>query len=77
MHTFEELREIVGRARLLGFPVAFHAIGDGAALMTDVEFYPLSRDAKLPDRFIHAQIVHPDTVKRMSKLNLAVDLPGL
>ena len=47
--------------------------------MTDVlEFYPLSRDAKLPDRFIHAQIVHPDTVKRMSKLNLAVDLrPGL
>lgn len=76
MHTFEELREIVGSARHLGFPVAFHAIGDGAAaLMTDVlEFYPLSRDAKLPDRFIHAQIVHPDTVKRMSKLNLAVDL---
>ncbi|RAR44158.1 amidohydrolase [Paenibacillus sp. MDMC362] len=76
MHTLEELREIVGSARQLGFPVAFHAIGDGAAAsMTDVlEFYPLSRDAKLPDRFIHAQIVHPDTVKRMSKLNLAVDL---
>jgi predicted amidohydrolase YtcJ len=76
MHTPEELREIVGSARKLGFPVAFHAIGDGAAeMMTDVlEFLPLSKASKLPDRFIHAQIVHPDTVKRMSKLNLAVDL---
>ncbi|MFB4324186.1 amidohydrolase [Priestia sp. BR_2] len=76
MHSPEELREIVGRARRLGYPVAFHAIGDGAAeMMTDVlEILPLSRAAKLPDRFIHAQIVHPDTVKRMSKLKLAVDL---
>ncbi|MGY5343309.1 amidohydrolase [Paenibacillus glucanolyticus] len=76
MHSPEELREIVGRARKLGYPVAFHAIGDGAAeMMTEVlEQLPLSREARLPDRFIHAQVVHPDTVKRMSKLNLAVDL---
>lgn len=76
MHTREELEEIVGKARRQGFPVAFHAIGDGAAeLMADVlEKLPLRMDAILPDRFIHAQIVQPETVKRMSKLKLAVDL---
>ncbi len=76
MHTAEELAGIVGRARQMGYPIAFHAIGDGAAeMMADVlEAHPPAEDAKLPDRFIHAQIVQPATVERMKRMNLAVDL---
>lgn len=76
MHSPEELAHIVRSARKLGYPVAFHAIGDAAAeCMAEVlEANPLPMDAKLPDRFIHTQIVQPPTVERMMKLRLAVDL---
>ena len=76
IHSVERLLEITRAAREMGFPIAFHAIGDAAAeLMTDVmEALPLSPSSKLPDRFIHAQVVQPQTVERMRRLPLAVDL---
>ncbi|MFH0071187.1 amidohydrolase, partial [Peribacillus sp. NPDC056705] len=76
MHTPAELQAIVGQVRELGYPVAFHAIGDGAAeMMADaLELHPLSPDFRFPDRFIHAQIVQPQTVQRMMPMNLAVDI---
>ena len=76
IHTVERLLQITRAAREMGFPIAFHAIGDAAAeLMTDVmEALPLSPSSGLPDRFIHAQVVQPQTVERMRRLPLAVDL---
>lgn len=76
IHSQEELEELTAQARRLGFPIAVHAIGDGAAQMvlTAMEKCPLSPDIPLRDRFIHAQVLNEDLVQRMKKLPLIVDI---
>ena len=76
IHTPEQLREIVAAARKLSFPIAVHAIGDGAAdlTLTAMETVPLPSGAPLPDRFIHAQVLDASLTERMAKLPLIADI---
>lgn len=76
IHTQESLNKIVGRARKLSFPVAVHAIGDGAARMTltAMEHDRLPQEAALPDRFIHAQVLNGGLMEQMRKLRLIADI---
>ncbi|MDO7907339.1 amidohydrolase [Paenibacillus sp. JX-17] len=76
IQTQEHLNEMVSRARALGYPVAVHAIGDLAADMTltAMETHRLQDHSVLPDRLIHGQIVHADSVARMKQLHLAADI---
>ncbi|MBP1904795.1 putative amidohydrolase YtcJ [Paenibacillus turicensis] len=76
IHSQEELEELTVQARKLGFPIAVHAIGDGAAQMvlTAMENCPLPVHAPLRDRFIHAQVLNEDLIKRMKKLPLIIDI---
>lgn len=72
----EHLNRIVANARRLGYPVAVHAIGDGAADMTltAMETHALQSPSGLPDRLIHAQVLNRPLVERMSKLPLIADI---
>ncbi|WP_310549759.1 amidohydrolase [Paenibacillus glufosinatiresistens] len=76
VHTPEELERIFAEARRIGFPVAVHAIGDGAAdlTLTAMERVPLPQGCRLPDRFIHAQVLRRDLVVRMKNLPLIADI---
>ncbi|MFB5673259.1 amidohydrolase [Paenibacillus terreus] len=74
--TQEQLEDITLRARSAGFPIAVHAIGDGAAdmVLTSLEKHRLDSAACLPDRFIHAQVLNEELVARMARLRLAADI---
>ena len=76
IHTEEELAHIVQKARSLGYPIAVHAIGDGAADLTlsAMEKHPLTSQSRLPDRFIHAQVLDAGLLTRMAKLPLIADI---
>lgn len=76
IHPQRQLHEITARARALGFPIAVHAIGDGAADLTlsAMEAYPLAGITSLPDRFIHAQVLDASLLERMRKLQLIADI---
>ncbi|AKG34038.1 amidohydrolase [Paenibacillus durus] len=76
IHTQARLNEIVAAARRSAFPVAVHAIGDAAAdlTLTAMESAPLPKDAPLPDRFIHAQVLNAALVERMRALRLIADI---
>ncbi|WP_322922571.1 amidohydrolase [Paenibacillus campi] len=76
IHDQQRLHALTARARRLGFPIAVHAIGDGAAAMTltAMESYPLSGISHLPDRFIHAQVLDRELVERMTRLPLIADI---
>ncbi|WP_231584324.1 amidohydrolase [Paenibacillus dauci] len=76
IHPQERLNEITARARSLGFPIAVHAIGDGAADMTlsAMEAYPLQGISHLPDRFIHAQVLDASLLERMTRLQMIADI---
>ncbi|WP_172250222.1 amidohydrolase [Saccharibacillus deserti] len=76
IHARERLHAITARARSLGFPIAVHAIGDGAADLTlgAMEAYPLAGITALPDRFIHAQVLDAALLERMTKLQLIADI---
>ncbi len=76
IHDGARLNELTARARRLGFPIAVHAIGDGAAHMTltAMEAHPLKGISHLPDRFIHAQVLDHELVERMKRLPLIADI---
>lgn len=76
IHTTAQLNEITAYARSLGFPIAVHAIGDGAADLTlsTMEAYPLQGISHLPDRFIHAQVLDRVLLERMTRLPLIADI---
>ncbi|MBY9080421.1 amidohydrolase [Paenibacillus sp. HN-1] len=76
LHSRERLAELVAEARRLSYPVAVHAIGDGAAGLTlgAMESVPLPYDSRLPDRLIHAQVLNEALVKRMRGLRLIADI---
>ncbi len=71
-----ELNQMVAAARVAGFPVAVHAIGDGAAhmILTALETHALMEESGLPDRLIHGQVLTAELVKRMAKLPLIADI---
>nr|WP_138494277.1 amidohydrolase [Paenibacillus pinistramenti] len=76
IQTEEQLHELVAMARRHGYPIAVHAIGDGAAALTlgAMEKHPLGPSSGLPDRFIHAQVLDRNLVERMSRLPLIADI---
>lgn len=76
IHAKSELYALTARVRALGFPIAVHAIGDGAADLTlgAMEAYPLAGITALPDRFIHAQVLDAKLLARMTKLPLIADI---
>jgi predicted amidohydrolase YtcJ len=71
-----ELNQMVAAAREAGFPVAVHAIGDGAAhmVLTAMEVHALTDESGLPDRLIHGQVLTADLIDRMAKLLLIADI---
>ncbi|WP_179032005.1 amidohydrolase [Paenibacillus kribbensis] len=71
-----ELNQMVAAARAAGFPVAVHAIGDGAAhmILTAMETHPLTEESGLPDRLIHGQVLTAELIQRMAKLPLIADI---
>ncbi|WP_431089728.1 amidohydrolase [Paenibacillus sp. 8b26] len=71
-----ELNQMVAAVRAAGFPVAVHAIGDGAAhmILTAMEAHALTEESGLPDRLIHGQVLTANLVKRMAKLPLIADI---
>ncbi|MCC3381671.1 amidohydrolase [Paenibacillus farraposensis] len=71
-----ELNQMVAAARATGFPVAVHAIGDGAAqmILTAMETHALTKESGLPDRLIHGQVLTVELVRRMAKLPLIADI---
>ncbi|OWA36979.1 hydrolase [Saccharibacillus sp. O16] len=76
IHSRTELHALAARIRSLGFPMAVHAIGDGAADLTlgAMETHPLADITTLPDRFIHAQVLDAKLLERMTKLPLIADI---
>ena len=73
----DELAEIVRRAARLGWPVAVHAIGDGAnrdaldAFEATAEEW---RPRRLRHRIEHAQLLSPEDVPRFAELGVAASV---
>lgn len=74
IHTPEELKVLVKKARDKGMPVAIHAIGDQAfeVAIDAIETYP--NFSGLRDRLIHGQLVPPDLRKRMKATGAILDI---
>lgn len=73
MHSPEELKALVQKARTYNLPIAVHTIGDRALEYTldAIEAYPTRHHI---DRIIHAQVLRPDLLERMLKLPIVVDI---
>lgn len=78
VHSREELLELVGNARRMGYPVAVHAIGDLAAerVIQTLEAMPGEEreEPHLPDRLIHASVLRRDLIDRLKRRKLALDI---
>ncbi len=73
----EELEEIVRRAAAVGFPVAVHAIGDGANHAA-LDAFEQTRSAWAPlglrQRIEHAQLLAPEDIPRFAQLGIAASV---
>ncbi|TLS39102.1 amidohydrolase [Pseudalkalibacillus caeni] len=74
IHSLDELKGLVKKARKNGMPVAIHTIGDLAMeyALDAIEAYPITEDKR--DRVIHGQILREDLIERLSKLPVVVDI---
>lgn len=74
IHSDEELKNLVAKARKHGEAVAIHVIGDlGMEKALDaIEAHPVPKGKR--DRLIHAMVVREDLVERLVKLDVALDL---
>ncbi len=74
VHTPEQLEQLVKRARSYGFTVAAHVIGDLAIerFVQVLEKYPAPKGKR--DRIIHATVVRPETLARIRKLPVLIDV---
>ncbi|RFB17814.1 amidohydrolase [Bacillus sp. HNG] len=74
IHTLDELKKLVQKARRYKMPVAVHAIGDLAfeyVLDAIEEFPPLPNQR---DRLIHAQILRQELIERAKQLPVILDI---
>ncbi|MEH7239221.1 amidohydrolase [Bacillus sp. JJ1562] len=74
IHSLEELKQLVQKARRYKMPVAVHAIGDLAfeyVLDAIEEFPPLQNQR---DRLIHAQILRKELIERAKQLPVILDI---
>ncbi|QHS23025.1 amidohydrolase [Virgibacillus sp. MSP4-1] len=74
IYSEEHMKQLMKKAREREMPVAVHAIGDQAVemVMDMIEQFPPSEGVR--DRIIHAQLVNPALIERMSALNIIVDI---
>ncbi|MCC3356419.1 amidohydrolase [Bacillus sp. REN16] len=74
IHSLDELKKLVQKARRFMMPVAVHAIGDLAfeyVLDAIEEFPPLQNQR---DRLIHAQILRKELIDRAKQLPVILDI---
>lgn len=74
IHTLDELKRLVQKARNFKMPIAVHAIGDLAfeyALDAIEEYPPLPKQR---DRLIHAQILRKELIDRAKQLPVILDI---
>lgn len=73
VHSEDQLMTLVEKARSKGMPVAIHTIGDAALelALSALEAYPV-RNGR--DRLIHVQVIRPELIERIKKLNVILDL---
>ena len=76
VHSREEMSELAGRARRMGYPIAVHAIGDLAAerVIRVLEAIPGEGRRRLPDRLIHASVLRRDLIARLKRLPVVLDI---
>lgn len=79
IHSPEELRNWVHRARRQGFPTAIHAIGDRAGRVSLDAFEAVEKqthESSLPwnHRIEHAQLLHPAEMDRFAELNVTASV---
>ncbi|MEM7330388.1 MAG: amidohydrolase [Pseudomonadota bacterium] len=65
-----EVLRLVKAANAAGFPVAVHAIGDGAVRTTLNVFRIASNDLPLANRIEHIEVLHPDDLGRFADENV-------
>ncbi|WP_010678432.1 amidohydrolase [Bacillus timonensis] len=74
IHSLDQLKKLVQKARGYKMPIAVHAIGDLAfeyVLDAIEEFPPLPHQR---DRLIHAQILRKDLIERAKHLSVILDI---
>ncbi len=74
IHSLEELKKLVQKARSFKMPVAIHAIGDLAFeyVLDAIEELPPLQNHR--DRLIHAQILRKELIDRAKQLPLILDI---
>ncbi|MDX8359281.1 amidohydrolase [Cytobacillus sp. IB215316] len=74
IHSQDELKELVKKARLYNMPVAIHVIGDLAFeyAISAIEAYPPPKGER--DRLIHAQILRKELIERAKHLSVILDI---
>jgi predicted amidohydrolase YtcJ len=78
-HTAAELYDLVRRARQAGLSVAVHAIGDAAnrVVLDAIEHAQSpgsSTPPALPNRIEHVQLLHPEDVPRLARLDIVASM---
>ncbi len=75
IYSPDQLRQRVRELHDAGLPVAIHAIGD-AALDMAVQSIEMAPRIHRRDRIVHAELIRPDLVERMTRLGdrLAIDI---
>lgn len=69
-----EVLRLVRAANAAGFPVAIHAIGDGAVRTSLDVFSYDGADTNLPNRIEHIELIHPDDIKRFADRNIVASV---
>lgn len=74
IHSLDELKELVKKARRFNMSVAIHVIGDLALeyALDAIETFPPSEGKR--DRLIHCQVLRPDLIERMKKFPVIADI---
>ncbi|MEH7226422.1 amidohydrolase [Bacillus sp. JJ1566] len=74
IHTLDELKKLVQKARRYKMPVAVHAIGDLAFeyVLDAIEEFPPLKNQR--DRLIHAQILREELIERAKQLPVILDI---
>lgn len=69
-----EVLRLVSAANAAGFPVAIHAIGDGA-VRTSLNVFALTEgNIELPNRVEHIEVLHPDDLSRFAAENVVASV---
>lgn len=69
-----EVLRLVRAANAAGFPVAVHAIGDGAVRTTLDVFSQASIDMPLQNRIEHIEVLHPEDLNRFADENVVASV---